>query len=125
MKLFEFSTGRLSSRPTADIPVVSSEDALSSELVERLRSAPEVLIRFGALKDGRGFSWSRLLKRRFRFCGQLYAIGPLIPDQAAFLARSGFDGVFIEDEVQLAAWKACLHHYHRYHQPDPVIQLEL
>lgn len=50
-----------------------------------------VAIEFPAFKDGRGFSWARMLRTRMKFEGELRATGAFLVDQLAFLARTGFD----------------------------------
>lgn len=47
-------------------------------------------VEFLSFKDGRGFSFAQHL-RRLGYAGQLVALGHVIPDQAQFLFRSGFD----------------------------------
>ena len=50
-----------------------------------------VAISFLQFKDGRGFSLAHLLRRQYGFSGRLVAVGNLLPDQAQFLYRAGFD----------------------------------
>lgn len=68
-------------------------------------------LRFGAYADGRGFSVARQLRAR-GFAGRLYAVGPLVPDQARHAVQSGFDGIVVSDESAArhgeAAWRDAL-----------------
>jgi len=50
-----------------------------------------IALEFPHFKDGRSFSVARILRERSGFEGELRAFGDLLPDQASFLVRSGFD----------------------------------
>ena len=67
-----------------------------------------IAIRFPAFTDGRGFSCARLLRERYRYRGELRAIGDILPDQLHYLWRCGFDAFELPDEVQLDTALACL-----------------
>ena len=78
-----------------------------------------VALKFSKMADGRPMSQARLLRRRLGFQGQVFARGPMIPDQFDFLRRCGFDGVEVSDDADLSVWRRALKR-HRYHyQPDP------
>lgn len=54
-----------------------------------------VALDFPTFRDGRGFSWARLLRSRLGFEGEIRAIGHFLIDQLAFMERCGinaFDG---------------------------------
>lgn len=50
-----------------------------------------VAVSFPQFKDGRGYSTGRLLRERYGFTGELRAVGNVLRDQLAFMARCGFD----------------------------------
>ncbi|MEO0712623.1 MAG: DUF934 domain-containing protein [Pseudomonadota bacterium] len=50
-----------------------------------------VEISFPKYTDGRGFSQAQLLRRRFRYAGELRAVGDVLRDQILYMNRSGFD----------------------------------
>lgn len=93
-------------------------DADLEALADRIASARTVVVRFPGPRDGRGFTLARLLRGRLKFRGRIYASGPLGPDQAQFLWRVGFDGVFVEDDAPVEAWRAASHRYRVFGQPD-------
>ena len=64
-----------------------SPEALGSDL-ERLSL---IVLEFPRFRDGRPFSWSRLLRTRLRFKGEIRASGDFLYDQLAFMTRVGFD----------------------------------
>lgn len=68
-----------------------------------------IAIEFAKFNDGRGYSIARLLREREGFEGEVRARGPLIPDLASFLMRSGFDTVEVPDaHADVAVWQASL-----------------
>jgi len=64
-----------------------SPEALGSDL-ERLSL---VVLEFPKFRDGRPFSWARMLRTRLRFTGEIRASGDFLYDQLAFMKRVGFD----------------------------------
>ena len=63
-----------------------------------------VALDFPAFKDGRAFSTARLLRERYRYTGELRAVGDVLRDQLQFMLRCGFDafeysGATVADEV--------------------------
>ena len=73
----------------------------------RPSGANRLTIRFGAFRDGRGFSLASILRER-GYGGELIATGDLLPDQARHLKRSGFDAVRLNPGADPAEWRAML-----------------
>lgn len=94
--------------------------ARSAPLGVRLESAesPELLrpdlpklglieLRVGHFKDGRAFSWARILRTRLRFAGEIRVSGHFLLDQIAFFLRVGVDsftlaGNWSQSEIERA-----------------------
>lgn len=75
------------------------------------------VIDFPAFGDGRGFSLAVRLRKDYAFKGEIRAIGPVIPDQALFLLRAGFDTVEAAGERK-AAFEAALERFPAFYQTD-------
>lgn len=71
-----------------------------------------VVIEFPKFRDGRGFTIARTLRERYRFTGEIRAVGHILPDQYAFLVRCGFTGVVAPDDAGLGVWAAALGRFH-------------
>lgn len=56
-----------------------------------------IAVSFPTLADGRGYSTARLLRERYRFAGELRAIGEVHRDQLLFLEQCGFDAFALSD----------------------------
>ncbi len=64
-----------------------SPETIGSDL-ERLSL---VVLEFPKFRDGRAFSWARMLRTRLRFSGEIRARGDFLYDQIAYMVRVGFD----------------------------------
>jgi uncharacterized protein (DUF934 family) len=72
---------------------------------------PVIAVDFPKFGDGRGFSTARLLRDRYRYKGELRAIGDVFRDQLFFMAECGFDAFTVRsdlDPVQEIAGLAAL-----------------
>ena len=66
----------------ADDPEALAPDVASLRLIA---------VDFPQFGDGRGYSTARLLREKYRFTGELRAIGDILRDQLYYLAQCGFD----------------------------------
>lgn len=89
-----------------------------SELEDIAKRIKFAVIEFPAFGDGRGFSLAVRLRKDFDFKGEIRAIGPVIPDQALFLLRAGFDSVDVEDNSRLEAFEKALTRFKDFYQSD-------
>jgi uncharacterized protein (DUF934 family) len=74
-------------------------DALAGD-IERL---PLIAIDFPKFVDGRGYSSARLLREKYRFAGELRAIGDVLRDQLYYLSQCGFDAFAIRADRDAAS----------------------
>ena len=65
--------------------------------------------------DGRVFSQARAF-RDIGYKGEVRVSGPIVPDQAKFLARVGVDTLIIEDASRLGDFKSALQRYNLFYQ---------
>lgn len=50
-----------------------------------------VALAFPKFRDGRAYTSARLLRERFKYEGQIRAVGDVLQEQAGFMVRCGFD----------------------------------
>jgi uncharacterized protein (DUF934 family) len=60
-------------------------------LGEDLHRLSVVALDFPTFRDGRAFSWARILRTRLGYTGQVRAVGKFIYDQMNYQLRVGFD----------------------------------
>lgn len=85
-----------------------------------------VAIEFGGIAEGRGYSQAQLLRKRYRFGGELRAVGNIQRDQLFYLARCGFDSFELPEGADLQAALAAFHDFSVAYQgaPDAEVSLE-
>jgi len=72
-----------------------SPESIGSDL-ERLSL---VVLEFPKFRDGRPFSWARILRTRLKFQGEIRASGDYLYDQIAYLKRVGADAFELPPSV--------------------------
>ena len=60
-----------------------------------------VAIEFGGIAEGRGYSQAQLLRKRYKFTGELRAVGKIQRDQLFYMARCGFDAFELPEDADL------------------------
>ena len=69
-------------------------------------------------KDGRAFSWARLLRTRLRYSGEVRITGHVLLDQLAFYARVGVNAFDIAQNVPFAEVRAAFGEISNVYQPS-------
>ncbi len=82
--------------------LLKPEDDLS-EVEPYLSSLALIAIEFPKFNEGRGYSRARLLRSRYRFRGELRAVGDVSRDRLAFLERCGFNAFVLRPGESLEA----------------------
>src|SRR5262249_26470289 len=72
-------------------------DGEPEDIAPLLARLPLVAIRFAAVNDGRGLSLAVLLRTRYRYTGELRAIGEVLEDVMNYMRRCGFDSYQLPD----------------------------
>jgi len=75
----------------APIGVRLKSDQSPEQLGEDVHRLSLVVLEFPKFRDGRAFSWARLLRTRLGFKGEIRAAGDFLFDQIAYQRRVGFD----------------------------------
>ncbi len=76
-----------------------------------------VVLEFPAFRDGRPFSWARILRTRMNYMGEIRATGHFLYDQIAFLARVGIDAFEISDSISIEQFNRALREISNVYQP--------
>jgi len=92
-----------------------SPEALGDD-VQRLSV---IVLEFPQFKDGRGFSWARMLRTRMDYKGEIRASGHFLVDQLAHLVRVGVDAFDGDARITPEALKHALGEMTDAYQPAP------
>ena len=83
-----------------------------------LQGMERVELNFPKFTDGRAFSQAVLLRRRYRFAGDLRATGDVLIDQLLQMQRSGFSSAVLAPGIQADAAERQLTRYQGFYQGD-------
>jgi uncharacterized protein (DUF934 family) len=78
-----------------------------------------VVLEFPKFRDGRPFSWARMLRTRYSYAGEIRAVGDFLPDQLAFMARTGFDAFEVRQDFTLEQFRRAMAEITAPYQPAP------
>jgi uncharacterized protein (DUF934 family) len=87
-------------------------------LGEDLQRLSLVALEFPAHRDGRAFSWARMLRQRLGFRGEIRAVGNFIYDQINYQHRVGFDAWSVPDHFTLEQFQRALTEMTNVYQPS-------
>jgi uncharacterized protein (DUF934 family) len=90
----------------------------SPELIaEDLAHFDLVALEFPKFRDGRAYSYARLLRERYAFAGELRAVGDVLMEQLLFMLRTGFDAFDVQEHDPLQAYRTALADFSVWYQP--------
>ena len=76
-----------------------------------------VALEFPKFRDGRAYSYARLLRERYGFKGELRAVGEVLLEQVFFMLRTGFDVFDIQSADPLKDYRTALADFSVWYQP--------
>ncbi len=77
-----------------------------------------VALEFPKFRDGRAFSWARVLRTRLNFTGEIRAVGDFLFDQMNYQHRVGFDAWEVPDDFRIEQFAAALAEMTNVYQPS-------
>ncbi|HEY5336664.1 MAG TPA: DUF934 domain-containing protein [Rhizomicrobium sp.] len=77
-----------------------------------------VVLEFPVFRDGRAFSWARLLRERMKFTGEIRATGHFLYDQINYLHRVGFDALDVPEGFSIEQYRRALGEMTNVYQPS-------
>jgi uncharacterized protein (DUF934 family) len=76
-----------------------------------------IALEFPAFRDGRAYSYARILREHYGFSGELRAVGDVLMEQLHFMLRVGFDAFELEADDPLAVYERALEDFSVWYQP--------
>ena len=102
----------------APLGVRLKSDQSPERLGEDVHRLSLVALEFPKFRDGRAFSWARLLRTRLGFQGEVRAVGDFLYDQIAYQRRVGFDAWEVADGFAPDDLHRALHEISNIYQPS-------
>lgn len=75
-----------------------------------------IALEFPVFKDGRAYTYARLLRERWGFRGELRAVGDVLLEQLHFMQRVGFDAFEIQAEGAAEQWRTASAEFSAWYQ---------
>ncbi|MCP5411510.1 MAG: DUF934 domain-containing protein [Alphaproteobacteria bacterium] len=114
---FQKDRETLLARNTA-IGVRLKSDESPELLGEDVNRLSLVALEFPKFRDGRAFSWARMLRTRLGFTGEIRAVGDFLYDQLAYQHRTGFDAWELPENLTLDDFNRALAEMTNVYQPS-------
>lgn len=77
-----------------------------------------IVLEFPVFRDGRAFSWARMLRERLKFTGEIRGTGHFLYDQINYMKRVGFDAWNVADGFSLEQFQRALTEITNVYQPS-------
>jgi uncharacterized protein (DUF934 family) len=77
-------------------------------LAEDLPRLAVVALEFPKFRDGRAYTYARLLRERHAYAGELRAVGDVLQEQLNYMRRCGFDSFDLASPDPEGAWAAVI-----------------
>jgi uncharacterized protein (DUF934 family) len=77
-----------------------------------------IALEFPKFRDGRAFSWARILRTRMGFKGEIRAVGDFLYDQMNYQHRVGFDAWEVPDNFTVEQFQRALTEMTNVYQPS-------
>lgn len=76
-----------------------------------------IALEFPRFRDGRAYSYARLLRERYGYAKELRAVGEVLLEQLFFMLRTGFDTFEIDSSDPVGAFETALADFSVWYQP--------
>jgi len=107
------------------VGVLLPNDVEVSEIAADLPRLALIALQFPKWVDGRAYSQARLLRSRYRYAGEVRAIGEVLVDMLPLLKRTGFDAVVMRADQSRDAAERALGFFPGHYQGDTQDHLPL
>jgi uncharacterized protein (DUF934 family) len=87
-------------------------------LKDDLHRIAAVALEFASFRDGRPFSWARMLRTRLGYKGEVRGVGNFLYDQINYMHRTGFNAFEVPDNFTLAEYEKALTEMTNVYQPS-------
>lgn len=77
-----------------------------------------IKLNFPAFKDGRAYSYARMLRQRYGYTRELRATGNVLRSQLQFMHRVGFDAFEVDERITPEVYAEEVSRLHEVYQPS-------
>jgi len=105
-------------RRDAPVGVVLASDEHPEAIAHAVDSLQLIALDFPTFRDGRAYSYARLLRERYGFAGELRAVGEVLLEQLHYMERVGFNAFEIDSADPLADLATADRDFSVWYQPS-------
>ena len=102
---------------TEPVGVKLRSDQPPESIAEDLHSIAMVALEFPAFRDGRAYSYARLLRGHYGYGGEIRAVGDVLLEQLHFMERTGFDAFELDSDNPLRDMEIAASDFGVWYQP--------
>ena len=102
---------------TEPVGVKLKSDQPPELIAADLESLAMVALEFPVFRDGRAYSYARLLREQYGYSGEIRAVGDVLLEQLHFMERTGFDAFELESDDPLGDLQIASADFDVWYQP--------
>ena len=102
---------------TEPVGVRLRSDESPESIADDLDGISLVALEFPQFRDGRAYTYARMLRERYAFDGEVRAVGEVLMEQLHFMLRTGFDAFEIDSDDPLGQYEAAKADFSVWYQP--------
>ena len=99
------------------VGVLLQSDQHPEIIADDLDQIALVALAFPSFRDGRAYSYARLLRERYGFNGELRAVGDVLLEQLHYMQRCGFDAFELDSEDAASDFAVAQSDFSVWYQP--------
>lgn len=92
-------------------------DEPPERIADDLDAFSVIALEFPVFRDGRAYSYARILRDTYAYKGELRAVGDVLLEQLHFMIRVGFDVFELGGDDPEAAWRTAAEEFSAWYQP--------
>lgn len=100
-----------------DLGIRLQSDEPPEHIAEDLAAFQVIALEFPAFRDGRAYSYARLLRENYGYAGEIRAVGDILLEQLHFMIRVGFDAFELHGEDPEGAYRTAAEEFTVWYQP--------
>lgn len=98
--------------------ILLQSDEHPENIADDLDNFELVALDFPVFRDGRAYSYARLLRDRYEFTGELRAVGDVLLEQLHYMHRLGFNAFQLDSKQPLEDWQTAAGEFSVWYQPS-------
>lgn len=100
-----------------DLGIRLRSDEPPELIADDLSEFSVIALEFPVFRDGRAYSYARILRETYGYTGELRAVGDVLLEQLHFMVRVGFDAFELHGDDPEAAYRTAAEEFSAWYQP--------